>query len=438
VFIFAFLPVVLIGYYALNKLRLVFAAKSWLLVSSLFFYGWWKTSYVPLLVFSIFVNYILANQMLAQTKRIKNPISSRSLVCFGIVFNVLLLGYFKYVDFFIGNFNFFIGTELDFLKVALPLGISFFTLQQIAFLIDAYEGLGEEQSFIDYALFVSFFPQLIAGPIVHHRQMMPQFQKIRNKVFHPRNFAIGLFIFTAGLFKKAVIADSFSVWATRGFDEWQVLTFFEAWSTSICYTLQIYYDFSGYTDMAIGIGLMFNILLPHNFNSPYKATSIVDFWKRWHITLTSFVTTYIYTPIVRFFRKITFGKTMFAIFLAMFVSGFWHGAAWSFVAWGTMHGLALILNHWWRKRNLPMPSWLGWFLTFNFVNASFVVFRAKDLGDALKVLKGMVGLSGILLPEFLFRQVGFLRGVGVTFGDVFLVHPQNLWVASGSGKSPSV
>lgn len=359
--------------------------------------------------------------MQAYDSQKKNLIPKKALLFIGIAFNIGLLGYFKYTDFFLFNVNYFLGGNLDLLYLALPLGISFFTLQQVAFLVDVYEGLAKEQSFIDYALFVSFFPQLIAGPIVHHKQMMPQFEKIRNKVLNYRNLACGLFVFALGLFKKVVIADTFAVWASKGFDQWNILTFFEAWSCSLSYTFQLYYDFSGYTDMAIGICLMFNISLPVNFNSPYKATSIIDFWKRWHITLTNFITTYVYTPIVRSMGRITFGKTMWAIFAAMFISGFWHGAAWTFVAWGAMHGFALVVNHYWRKHKFKMPKLLAWFITFNFVNISFVVFRAKEWKDAIKVLRGMFGLDGFLLPSFLEGKMRPLQDIGVKFGDVFFV-----------------
>jgi D-alanyl-lipoteichoic acid acyltransferase DltB (MBOAT superfamily) len=388
-FLFLFLPLALLGYHLLGKLRLTRAATAFLVVASLFFYSRWNIAYLPLLAGSILLNYFIASRMLRAVDAAR-----RRWLLAALVFNIGLLGYFKYADFLIGNLNAVSGADFNLMHIVLPLGISFFTLQQIAYQIDAFEGLVEGQSIIDYALFVSFFPQLIAGPIVHHKEMMPQFNRLRNHVFNSRNAARGLMIFAIGLFKKVVIADTFAVWASAGFDDAATLPFFAAWSTSLCYTLQLYFDFSGYTDMALGIGRMFNIRLPNNFNSPYKATNIVDYWNRWHLTLTRFITAYIYTPIVRAFRRVSFRKAMVATIVTMFISGLWHGAAWTFVVWGLMHGVAIVIAHNWRKRKLKMPRVLAWLITFNFVNVALVVFRARDFGDAVKVLQGMAGLSG--------------------------------------------
>jgi D-alanyl-lipoteichoic acid acyltransferase DltB (MBOAT superfamily) len=256
---------------------------------------------------------------------------------------------------------------------------------------------------------VTFFPHLLAGPILHHKEMMPQFEAVRNKVLNYRNLSHGLFLFFIGLFKKVIIADELSKTVKAGFDGATSLNMVEAWVTSLSYTFQLYFDFSGYSDMAIGVGLMFNILLPVNFNSPYKATNIIDFWKRWHMSLTNFITTYLYSPIMRSFRKITFAKSMVATFSAMFIAGIWHGAGWTFILWGAFHGGALVLNHLWKKRKLSMPRFMGWLLTFGFVNVSFVLFRAKNLGDAWKVLQGMIGLNGILPathPHFVLADLG--------------------------------
>lgn len=390
-FIFAFLPVTLCGYFLLNRHSQPLWAKSWLLATSLVFYGYWNVIYLPLLLGSITVNYLLSRLFTQYDTR---PRVKKITLFLGLGCNIGLLGYFKYTDFLLSNVNALIGTEFSYVHLILPLGISFFTLQQIAFLIDAYEGMTTERRFIDYALFVSFFPQLIAGPIVHHREMMPQFADPQKQHFDLGNFTLGFFIFAIGLFKKVLIADIFSIWANAGFNAATTLSTLEAWATSLCYTLQLYYDFSGYTDMAIGIALMFNITLPLNFNSPYKATSIINFWQRWHITLSRFITTYLYTPLTLLTPgKITFTKTMIATFTAMLISGFWHGAAWTFLVWGGLHGLALVINHIWRKRKIKMPVWLAWLITFNFVNASFVLFRAKSLGDAFSILGSMIGLN---------------------------------------------
>jgi len=312
--------------------------------------------------------------------------------------------------------NFEITIEL--LEIVFPLAISFFTLQQIAFLIDTYEGLIKKQKLIDYFIFVTFFPQLIIGPIVHHKEMMPQFNGIRNKVKNYKNIAMGLFIFSIGLFKKVVIADTFSEWATAGFDSSATLSLFEAWATSLSYTFQIYFDFSGYTDMAIGVALLFNVRLPINFNSPYKAVSVIDFWQRWHITLTRFITTYLYTPIVRSFKRITFEKAMLATFVAMFIAGFWHGADLSFIMFYTMHAFALVINHYFRKFKIKLNKVLSWIITFNFVNISFIVFRAENFEDLTKVIKGMFGFNDIILPLYFENSMVFLLSFGVKFGGV--------------------
>lgn len=393
-FLLAYLPLTLAGYLLLNRLRLTTAASAWLLAASLFFYAWWDVAYLPLILGSILLNYTVGN-LLVESDRLKKRIVSKGALLFaGIFGNLALLGYFKYADFFLGSVNAALGTDLPLLDIVLPLGISFFTITQIAFLIDAYEGLVDERKLLSYALFVTFFPHLLAGPILHHKEMMPQFERVRNKVLNWRNLSVGLFLFFIGLFKKVVIADPFAAAARVGFDGGAQLSFADAWVTSLSYSLQLYFDFSGYSDIAVALGLMFNIRLPVNFNSPYKAISIIDFWKRWHITLTAFITTYVYTPILRAFRRVTFAKSLVAVFLAMFISGVWHGAGWTFVVWGTLHGAALLVNHFWRRRKWKIPTLIGWLLTFNFVNLAFVFFRARKWEDALRVLKGMFGLSG--------------------------------------------
>ncbi len=339
------------------------------------------------------INYLIGKK-LGKTDSLNS--SRKPILIIGIVLNVGLLGYYKYSDFFIENVNYFFSTNIPLLNLVLPLAISFFTFQQISYLVDAYRNETKEYDFLNYALFVSFFPQLIAGPIVHHKEMMPQFESKRNKFINYRNIALGILIFSIGLFKKVAIADTFALWATEGFDNTEVLTFFEGWIVSLSYTFQIYFDFSGYTDMAIGIALLFNILLPINFNSPYKALSIQDFWKRWHITLSRFLTHYIYIPLGGS-RK---GKrrTYINIFLIFLISGFWHGAGWTFVFWGSLHGIAMVVNRYWQTLNIKMNVVLAWFITFNFVNLAWVPFRAETWGDAVKVWSGMFGLNGFNLP----------------------------------------
>ena len=392
-FIFLFLPISFFVFFYLNYKRLTTASKAWLVLSSLFFYSWWNIIYLPLILISILFNYTITNSMIEYDINKKSYFSKKSLFQVGLIFNVGLLIYFKYMDFFISNTNDLIGINIELLHLALPLAISFFTLQQIAFLVDSYEGLVEEKNFLDYVIFVTFFPQLIAGPIVHHKEMMPQFASVKNKVKHYKNISLGLFIFSIGLFKKVVIADTFSIWATSGFDTATSLNLLEAWVTSLSYTFQLYFDFSGYTDMAIGAALLFNIKLPINFNSPYKATGMIDFWQRWHITLSNFITTYIYTPMIKSFNKLTFHKAMFATVITFFIAGLWHGASWMFITFGILHGLGLVVNQYWKKTKIKMPNVLAWFITFNFVNITFVFFRAKEWEDGIKILSGMFGFT---------------------------------------------
>ncbi|WP_419769432.1 MAG: MBOAT family O-acyltransferase [Candidatus Marinarcus sp.] len=421
-FIFIFLPITFFIYFYLNHKRLTEASKGFLVFSSLFFYSWWNVAYLPLILVSMLFNYVVGDSLSKSTNDNKiglhKTFPKKFILIFGIVCNVALLGYFKYADFFIENFNLAIGTDINLLHLLLPLAISFFTFQQIAYLVDSYRAETKEYDFLNYALFVTFFPQLIAGPIVHHKEMMPQFANKRNMVKNYRNIALGLFVFSMGLFKKVVIADTFAVWATTGFDTAATLNLFEAWATSLSYTFQLYFDFSGYTDMAIGVALLFNIKLPINFNSPYKALSIQDFWRRWHITLSRFLRDYIYIPLggnkkgnVR-----TYGNLM-ATFI---IGGFWHGAGWTFLFWGFLHGVALSINRLWQSLGFKMWSWLAWFITFNFVNITWVFFRAKEWDDAVKILSGMAGLSGVVIKESWGTNLAFLRQWGVEFGTVFV------------------
>ncbi len=412
-FIFAFLPFTFFIYFYLNKKRLTKASKFFLVASSLFFYSWWNPIYLPLILISMIFNYVIGTS-LTKNKEYRK-VSKKQLLTIAIVANIALLGYFKYSDFFISNVNFVLGTEIALLCLALPLAISFFTFQQIAYLVDSYRGKIKEYDFMNYAIFVTFFPQLIAGPIVHHKEMMPQFANVRNKVINYKNIAFGLFIFSIGLFKKVVMADTFAVWATAGFDEATTLSLFEAWATSLSYTFQLYFDFSGYTDMAIGAALLFNIKLPINFNSPYKATDIQDFWRRWHITLTRFLREYIYIPLGGN-RKGNF-RTYINLMAIFIIGGFWHGAGWTFIFWGFLHGFALVLHRAWSSLGFKLYTWLAWLVTFNFVNIAWVFFRAKEWDDALKVLSGMLGLSGINLPNILSGKLAFLNHYGIEFGN---------------------
>jgi len=319
---------------------------------------------------------------------------------FGISTNITILAYFKYMDFFITNVNYIIGTNFSLMGLLLPLAISFFTFQQIAYLVDSYRTKQNEQNLTNYALFITFFPQLIAGPIVHHSQMMPQFKSIPSKNVNYFLASQGLFIFAIGLFKKTVIADSLAIYANNGFALPQDLNMIEAWTTSFAYTFQLYFDFSGYSDMAIGLALLFGIKLPINFLSPYKALSIQDFWQRWHITLSQFLRDYIYIPLGGN-RSGSF-RLYSNLFIVFLIGGIWHGAGWTFVIWGALHGGAMIIHRFWSTFvpfTLPKP--LAWLTTFAFINITWVFFRASSLEDALILIDMMFNLDTLVLPQAL-------------------------------------
>lgn len=383
-FIFLFLPLTFFIYFYLNQKKLTIASKGFLLFASLFFYSWWNILYLPLILSSMLFNFMIGKR-LNDTK--KKKISNKSLLIFGILANIVLLVYFKYTDFLIENFNLVTSSNVELLHLALPLAISFFTFQQIAYLVDSYRQETGAYDFLNYAVFVTFFPQLIAGPIVHHSEMMPQFSNRQNSFKNYRHIAMGLFIFSIGLFKKVVIADLFALWATAGFDNASSLNGYEAWATSLSYTFQLYFDFSGYTDMAIGLALLFNIKLPINFNSPYKATNIQDFWRRWHITLSRFLRDYIYIPLGGNQKGDL--RTYANLLTTFIIGGIWHGAGWTFIFWGFLHGFALVVHRIWSQLGFKLWKWVAWFITFNFINIAWVFFRAEEWQDAINILKRM-------------------------------------------------
>jgi len=419
-FIFAFLPFTFLLYFYLKHIKTYKLAKIFLVFSSLFFYSWWNLVYLPLILISMFFNYKVGNYLSKEKK------ANKRILFLGITLNLVLLGYFKYYDFFIENLNLVFGKNIELLYLALPLAISFFTFQQVSYLVDSYRGETKEYDFLNYALFVTFFPQLIAGPIVHHKEMMPQFANDKNSAMNGRNISMGIFVFSIGLFKKVVIADTFAVWATKGFDVAETLNLFAAWFTSLSYTFQLYFDFSGYTDMAIGVALLFNIKLPINFNSPYKALDIQDFWRRWHITLSRFLRDYIYIPLGGNQKGELF---TYANLMATFIlGGLWHGAGWTFLFWGFLHGFALVLHRIWKKYGFRLWSWLAWLITFNFINISWVFFRAKEWDDAVKVLSSMFSLDNVVLPQFLESKLGFLTTYNVEFGFFYWYMESIIWI----------
>ncbi len=409
IFIFLFCPITFIGFYLFGARGHHRLAIFWLVGASLFFYGWWNPLYLIIIVASILVNYQLGLSL----GNHHHPKQSTLLLGIGIAANLGLIGYFKYANFFLDTMNGLLGSEYHLGRIILPLGISFFTFQQIAYLIDAHRGETREYSFIHYCLFVTFFPQLIAGPIVHHKEMLPQFAKVLGDKFNQKNLSVGLTIFTFGLFKKVIIADTLATYATPVFtaaEQGITLTFFEAWCGALAYTFQLYFDFSGYSDMAIGLGRIIGIYLPLNFNSPYKAVNIIDFWQRWHITLSRFLRDYLYIPLGgnRKGRLRQYGNLV----ATMLLGGLWHGAGWTFIFWGALHGLFLATNHAWhhirhtvRGGDLANSTWFGkisaQLLTFLVIVLSWVVFRSESFESATSIWQSMVGFHGISFPRIL-------------------------------------
>lgn len=382
-FIFVFLPIVLLAYFGLNRLNLHQWAKGVLVLASLYFYAFFNTSYLPIIISSILVNYGVAVGM-----RKWDGVTKKVLFGIGLLFNLGMLGYFKYTDFMIENVNALFNTNYTLKNILLPLGISFFTFQQLAFVVDTYKNKGRLPKFLDYCNFVTFFPQLIAGPIVLPEEMLPQFEDKANRNPRAKNLFDGIFIFSVGLAKKVIIADSIAVFANAGYNlDLPHYTMAEAWLISLSYTFQLYFDFSGYCDMAIGIGKMFNINLPLNFNAPYRATNFQDFWRRWHITLNRFLTQYVYIPLGGSRRKEV--RVYFNIGIVFLISGIWHGAGWTFVVWGICHGIGVMIHRIWKKKGYSMPSWLGMFITFFFVNILWVLFRADNMHEAWVIISSM-------------------------------------------------
>jgi alginate O-acetyltransferase complex protein AlgI len=401
-FLFGFLPCVLLLYFLIGK-RSGLAAIGFLAAASLFFYGWWNPKYALLLGGSIVVNYFVGRTLAANASQ--SP-EDKVTLWLGIAFNLAILGTFKYLGFFSLNVNAITGMSITIPQISLPLGISFFTFTQIAYLVDAYRKKVREYRFIHYVLFVTFFPHLLAGPVLHHAEVMPQFDRRETFNINAENFAVGLTIFAIGLFKKVVLADGIADFATPVFDaaaNGAKLSFLAAWGGALAYSFQLYFDFSGYSDMAIGLARIFGIVFPANFNSPYKAVSIIDFWRRWHMTLSRFLRDYLYIPLGGSHCHPL--RRHANVMATMLLGGLWHGAGWTFIIWGGLHGIFLVINHVWRgfdkavlgKFILPasLSRWLGRILTFLAVVVAWVFFRADSLNAAVAMLEGMAGLNGI-------------------------------------------
>ncbi|MBL1174403.1 MBOAT family O-acyltransferase [Pantanalinema sp. GBBB05] len=411
-FIFLFLPLTLVGFFNLGARSQYRLALAWLLASAIFFYSWWNPANVIILIGSVFFNYIIGAILSEQI----NLVISKKLTLFvGILINLSVLGYFKYAIFFAETANNLLNSNIYLGKIALPLGISFFTFQQIAYLVDSYRGETQSNySLLNYATFVTFFPHLLAGPLIHHKSIIAQFADRTLYRFKSDNLAIGLTLFSLGLFKKVVLADGVAPYANQVFTAASQpdvsLTFFEAWIGALAYTLQLYFDFSGYSDMAIGIAKMFGFQLPINFNSPYKSFNIIDFWRRWHITLSNFLRDYLYIPLGGN-RKGEIRRNI-NLMLTMLLGGLWHGAGWSFVFWGGLHGVYLLVNHQWRSfrqrilgqdlnQSQRWSQLLSGCITFIAVVIGWVFFRARDMHTAWIMLQGMFRISHLDLEHLM-------------------------------------
>jgi len=435
-FVFVFLPVALIGFFLLGRVNRLWAA-GWLALASIVFYGYWSVKYIPLLLGSVIFNYLCGR---AIARRAKTQQGRRLLIA-SITADLLLLGFYKYADFFLTSIGDIAGTQLPTLAIVLPIGISFFTFTQIAFLVDAYRGIAREYSFTHYLLFATYFPHLIAGPILHHAEIMPQFESPAPYRFSSRSFAMGVTIFTIRLAKKVLIADHFGFTASRVFDAAQAgvaIPLTAAWVGVLSYSFQLYFDFSGYTDMAIGISRLFGVDLPINFYSPYKSASIIEFWQRWHMTLSRFLRDYLYFPLGGN-RKGKLRRYL-NLMITMLLGGLWHGANYTFVLWGGLHGLYLVVNHAWRSlprraRNVdavaPIRVATAMFAsrvaTFLCVSVAWVFFRANDLGAASNLLRGMLGMSGLTVHPLAAAPQRLLARSLPEFAVVFLAAGVLVW-----------
>lgn len=375
-FIFVFLPISLIIFFLTSKLK-----PHWLVLSSLFFYCWWNVYYVPLLVASVCINYFISTRT-----------TSKFWLIIGVGINFVVLGICKCIG-------------------VLPLGISFFTFTQTAYLVNVYRGMAKPEGFVHYAEYVTFFGYITSGPIADYREMMPQFRRIGKPNYDM--LAKGITLFALGLFKKVYIADSIAPVVNLMFRQTEVLTFFEAWAAALGYSMQLYFDFSGYSDMAVAIGLMFGLRVPENFRSPYKSLSVIEFWRRWHMSLGVWVRDYVYIPLGGS-RKGDLKRTR-NVMLAMLFTGLWHGLGWTFVVWGVLHGVMLAVNHQWRRTGLRLPAAVSWGLTFGGVMLGWIVFRAKSLGEAGTIFRSMVGGNGIVLPVRLARYARIFEVLGIIF-----------------------
>lgn len=405
-FILVFLPIVFCVYFILNKFKLYTISKIWLVISSLYFYASGSSSFFPFFLASIFGNYVVGTA-LSKLQGDDQKRERKLLLLIGVLANVALLGYYKYMNFFIENINFLIKTDIPIVYRILPIGISFFTFQLIAFLVDSYRGETRDYNILDYLLFITFFPQLIVGPIVHHKEMVSQFENKENLKLNWNNIALGIFVFSIGCAKKMLLADVLTTSAQTFYVTGQTaFTFLNTWFYSLEYTISYYFDLSGYADMAIGLGLMFNIIIPQNFNSPYKATDFQEYWKRWHMTLSRFLSTYIFRNVYQ--KNNRWRNYYIATMVTFFVSGFWHGAGWNFIVWGLVNGALVCIASYRNKKGKKSPYILALIINFLLVILTRVLFVSESFTYAWDVYKGMfnfASLANVNWTEFLTNNI---------------------------------
>lgn len=384
-FLLVFLPIVLLLFYSCAKIRPL--RQLVLIGASFVFYGIWNWRFVPFLFLLTLLNWLLAYQF-GRTKQ-------KLWLVIGIIINLAMLGFFKYANFFAENIEALWGRQHVAWQIVLPLGISFFVFQKISYLVDLSRGAKNIYNVLDFFEFVTFFPQLISGPLVRHNEIIPQFENNPKSAYFWENISKGLCFIVIGLVKKAGIAESLGMICNPLFDQvsnGQMLNWGQAWVAAISYSLQIFFDFSGYSDMAIGIALLFGLRLPFNFNAPYQSHNLQEFWRRWHMTLSRFFRDYLYIPLGG--NRCSSTREATNLMLTMLLAGLWHGAGWTFIAWGGLHGSGLVVNHFWKRTNLKLPSFLGWFLTLLFLIFTWVIFRASDFNSAVHIWQSMIGLYG--------------------------------------------
>ena len=419
IFLFVFLPATVAAYVVLRQLAGPRSVLGLLLVASIVFYGWWNLAYVPLLLGLAVFNFVVGRG-LAACRQLDRPGHVTLLLTFGVVVDLLVLGYFKYTDFLIDTANTLVRANFALQHILLPLGISYFTFQKIAYLVDSSRGDVIEHDFLEFCFFVMFFPQLLAGPITHHSEIFSQIKGPWAFAVKPSNFFVGLTIFSIGLFKKVVLADNFAPLVAPAFDAaaaGEQLHFFLAWQGAIAFKFQLYFDFSGYSEMALGAARLFGIQLPLNFNSPYRALNVVDFWRRWHMTLTRFLRDYVYIPLGGSRRGTP--RLYLNLMITLGLSGLWHGAAWHFFFWGSLQGAGMVLNHAWRSVWRPLNTWwshtIARLVTFFALSLVLVMHRAPSMADCLQVYRGIVNLPATW-RTVLGPLGGALEWLGVQFG----------------------